>query len=168
MPRPAPWRSSSCDRRAMKRAAIFLVLILVLGGAGAAGWWFMLREPPAETAESAPPAEAGDAPRYVDVDPVTVPVFRDGRVVQHMSFVVVLQVDGEDQQRVVYKSMRRLTDAYIRELHVLLSRRFVWQDDDIVPLVRKRLMAASARVVGREVVAEVLVKGIKTRTPQPT
>ena len=152
----------------MKRAAIFLVLILFLGAAGGAGWWFMLREKPAETAEETPSQDEAARPIFVDVDPMTVPVIRDGRVAQHMSFVVVLQVDGEEELRVVYKSMRRLTDAYIKELHVLLSRRFVWQDDDIVPLVRKRLMAASARVVGREVVDEVLVKGIQSRTPQPT
>lgn len=152
----------------MKRAAIFLTLILVLAGGGVAGWWFMLREAPAETAEDAPRQEQGAGPMFVDVDPMTVPVIRDGRVVQHMSFVVVLQVESEEELRVVYKSMRRLTDAYIHELHVLLSRRFVWQDGDIVPVVRKRLMVASARVVGQDVVQEILVKGIQSRTPQPT
>jgi len=155
----------------MKRAAIFLVLILLLGAAGGAGWWFMLREQPAATAEEAeeaPPDDRAAGPKFIDVAPVTVPVIRDGRVVQHMSFVIALQVDGEEQLRAVYNSMRRLTDAYIKELHVLLSRRFVWQNDDIVPLVRKRLLAASAQVVGREVVAEVLIKGIQSRTPQPT
>ncbi len=67
----------------------------------------------------------------------------------------------------VTKSMRRLTDAYIKELHVLLARRFVWDDGDIVPLVRKRLMAASEQVMGSEAVKEVLVKGIQSRKPQP-
>ncbi len=151
----------------MKRVAIFLVLLLVLGGGGVAGWWFMLGRVPDQPGEEAQHQEPGAQPIFVDLDPVTVPVIRDGRVIQHMTFVVVLQVETEEERGLVTKSMRRLTDAYIKELHVLLARRFVWDDGDIVPLVRKRLMAASEQVMGPEAVKEVLVKGIQSRKPQP-
>jgi flagellar protein FliL len=151
----------------MKRVAIFFVLFLVLGGGGVAGWWFMLGRATGERDEAAQHQEQGPQPIFVDLDPVTVPVIRDGQVIQHMTFVVVLQVGTEAERGLVTKSMRRLTDAYIKELHVLLARRFAWEDGDIVPLVRKRLMAASERVMGPEAVEEVLVKGIQSRKPQP-
>lgn len=149
----------------MKRFMIISVLLLVLGGG--AGWWFMLREPPPETQEDAQEPEVS-ALLSVDVDPLTIPVIHDGRVVQHMSFLLVLNVNDEDELRIVYKAMRRLKDAYIKELHVLLSRRFIWENDDISPFVKKRLMAASERVVGQGVIEEVVLRALSTRKPQPT
>ena len=151
----------------MKRFLILSVILLVLGGGAGAAWWFLLREPPQDEEQTAELPEIADL-ISVDVDPLTVPVIRDGRVVQHMSFLVVLRVNDEDELRLVYKAMRRLTDAYIKELHVLLARRFVWEQDDIGPYVRKRLMVASERVVGPGIVEEVLLRGVSSREPRPT
>lgn len=150
----------------MKRFLILSVLLLALGGGGAA-WWFLMREPPSEGDQTAQLPEIADL-ISVDVDPLTVPVIRDGRVVQHMSFVVVLRVNDEEELRLVYKAMRHLKDAYIKELHVLLARRYVWEHEDIGPYVKKRLMVASERVVGPGVVEEVLLRGISSRQPRPT
>ena len=126
-----------------------------------------LRDAPAEVAGQDQDRDTLPEPYYVDVDPVTVPVIRDNRVVRHMGFAITLRVDSEEELRFVYKSLPALTDAYITELHGLLARRFVWDSGDVLPVVRKRLMAASNRVVGAGVVAEILIKGVQSRTPQP-
>lgn len=151
----------------MKRIVVLLSLALLLAGGGAAGWWLLLREAPDEAEQAAAQAAVSD-PSFVEVDRIMVPVVLGGRVQQLMSFLIVLEVANDDERRLVYKAMRQLKDAYIKELYVLLSRRYVWRQDDIIPIVKKRLLAASAHVMGGGIVRDIQLKGIESRVPQRT
>ena len=143
----------------MKRLVIILVLDFLLAGGGA-GWWFFLRDDDSAAEEAGVEPEPGM--NYVEVDPLNMPVIREGRVVRHMIVLLVLEVPEGDANRIVFRAMRRLKDAYIYELHTLFSRRFVWENDRLVDYVKRRVMAASEKVVGPDVVHSVLIRGIQT------
>jgi hypothetical protein len=53
--------------------------------------------------------------------------------------------------------MLRLKDAYLTELHALYSHRSVQDRADVVPLLNKRLLAVSERVLGPDIVKRILV-----------
>ena len=97
----------------MKRLVFVLVLVLLMAGGGGAAWWFLLRD----AGEAAEAAETGpaDVPEFVEIAPFTLPVMRAGRVEQLVKVIIVLEVPADGSIRIVYKSQRRLKDAYLSE-----------------------------------------------------
>jgi flagellar FliL protein len=148
----------------MKRLVILLVLILVLAGAGAGGWWFFLRDDGGVAEVEREPEPGMD---FVKVDPLSLPVIREGRVVRHVTVILTLEVPEGGANRVVFKSMRQLQDAYIHELHSLYSRRFAWEHNRLIHFVKRRILAASEKVLGPDIVHEVVVQGIETGAERP-
>ena len=147
----------------MKLLATVLVLVLLLGGGGGAAWWFLLRDA-GDAAEAAGPGPA-PIPEFVEIAPFTLPVMRAGRVEQLVKVIIVVEVPPDGSIRIVYKSQRRLKDAYLSELYKLFSRRFVWESGNLEYFVRRRLMVVSEVVVGPGVVQNILIHGIEAVSP---
>jgi hypothetical protein len=146
----------------MKRILVLVVLVLlVAGGGGGAAWWFLLREePPPEMAVRTEP----DAPTYIEFDPIVLPLIHEGQVTKHVTFRIVLEMNEADEDRVLL-AKRQLTDAFIQELHGLLALRFVREMGDPSPLMQRRLLVASDRLLGAGVVDRVNVSEFGRRTP---
>jgi len=145
----------------MIRILFFVLPLLLLGAGGGAAWWFYFRAPDAApTVEDRGPT----APLrlFVDFDPMVLPVIRNDKVVEHLTFTIIVEVATEDLQGQVKEATLRLKDAYRSELHALFSRRIIQERDNVVPLLNKRLKNASDRVLGEGVVNQVLVN-IMTR-----
>ena len=147
----------------MKKLVIILMAVLVLLGGGGAAWWFFLKEEEKPVAEEPPPPDPIPVPLFVDFDPLVVAVFRDGQVTQHLTFSIIVEVPTVDDKATVYAYRRRLIDAYYHQLHTLLSRRYVQQQADPVPLLRKRLFQETERVVGKGVVGNLLLSVLDSR-----
>lgn len=140
----------------MKRLLLVLVaLLIVLAGGGGAAWWFLFQKEPIDLATITAPSR--EVPLFVDFDPLVLPVMRDGRVTQHLTFTIVLEVKREYERLDIYEQMPRLKDAYLTELHALYSHRSVQDRKDAEPLLNKRLMAVSERVLGPDIVKRILV-----------
>ena len=118
----------------MKRLGILFVLVLLLAGGGAGGWWFLLRDAGEDADEAV--QEEEPTPDFVAIDPFKVPVMRNGRVLRLVSVIIVLDVKPDGSNRLVYRYMRRLKDAYLSELYSLLGRRFVWESGSRSPCAR--------------------------------
>lgn len=143
----------------MRRAFIFGSIGLLVAAAAGGASWLLLQGPGA--------VEHGQSARLPDVafhrlGPVVVPMFRSGRLIKHVTLEIALEVSAEDEQRVV-RSMARLRDAYLAELHGLFSFRFVQDHEYILPLIKRRLLAVSQREMGPGVVREVLVQLMEER-----
>ena len=141
-------------------SAAVLALVLLLAGGGAAAWWFLLRD----AGEAAGFGSAG-VPDFVEIAPFTLPVMRAGRVEQLVKVIIVVEVRSDGSNRIIYKSLRRLKDAYLSELYKLFSRRFVWESGNLEYFVRRRLMVVSEAVVGPGVVQNILIHGIEVVSP---
>jgi cyclic lactone autoinducer peptide len=130
-------------------------LLIVLAAGGGAAWWFLYQDEEIDLSAITETSRA--VPLFVDFDPLVLPVIRDGRVTQHLTFTIVLEVDRDYERLDIYKHMVRLKDAYLAELHALYSHRSVQDRVDVVPLLNKRLLAVSHRVLGPEIVKRVLI-----------
>ncbi len=149
----------------MKKLAILLVLLVLLGGAGGAGWWFFLREQPeAGSAEAVEEESLVRATRVIKLDPIILPVIREGQVMLHVTVVVVIELAEAvplSQLRVFSQPLR---DSMLSELHGMYAIRYVQERGYDLPMVRERLSEAAERVLGAGSVNRVMLEDVSKRS----
>jgi flagellar FliL protein len=140
----------------MKIVLIAVVALALLGGGGAA-YWFLLHE-------EADPEAAAEAefvpPIFVTVEPITVPIIRDGQLSHHVQVDITLEVSNEEARALVVEEMPRLRDAFIAQLHALLPLRRGTEEGFRADYYKPRLMQVSERIVGPGQVQAILIQGI--------
>jgi flagellar FliL protein len=130
----------------------------------------LLRGVVALLALSAPPALAVDRekgikgphvdgiPDFVDIQPIILPVIERNAVTRQVGIVVTLELAQGEHADVIEPKRRRLTDAFIRELHTL----YAWRSGDgrvaDEQLIKRRLLLVADAVLGQGIVHAVLVK----------
>ncbi|MBK1697935.1 flagellar basal body-associated FliL family protein [Rhodovibrio salinarum] len=154
----------------MVRILLFCVVVVLVAGGGTAGWWFGLRGEPfpfgsAQASEGNPAEESASTSSYVELDPMTFPVMRDGQVRELMTYVVQLEVPNEAAEESVRAREPAVRDAMLSELHGLYAYRFISDREDKMDLVKRRLLKAAQREVDADVQA-VLLKGFNRRPQQ--
>ncbi len=112
---------------------------------------------PTSWSASGPAPAPSDAPIFIPIDRITVAVFRDGEVAQHLTFILKLEVVDRNASGLVIEKMPRLTDAFMRDLHVLASAPNAATDGLDMALAKRRLMSTSVRILGPDVVRSVLI-----------
>jgi len=155
----------------MKRAVIAIAAIVLLAAGGGAGWWFFLRAgPPEEQAAATGEGEGGGegllTARFVDLEPMVLPILREGRVVKHLTIILSVELTKPTEKEKIAELAPRLRDSIFSELHGVYSFRHVQDAGYDVPVVKGRLVRAGERVIGSGGVKAVLVKAITVRTPQ--
>ena len=141
---------------------ILLPLLLLLGGGGAAAWYFFLRAP-AEGDKTATAAAAGEHKSeakavFVDVGEIIVPVYgRDGK-----DKLMVVRFELELGEVMSVEDVRyllpRLRDAYIGTLSTLAGRGELVEESQRNATIKHALKLASDRVLGSDVIKDVLVQ----------
>ncbi len=137
----------------MKIAIGLLVLVLLLGGGGYFGWTTHLSGDYVE-----PILAADDSPGYIELKTITVPFVRDGKFAHYVVLVVHIEVANETAMSKVKAYMPKLRDAFVSELHALAAVRPASQKLINVARVKARLLAGTERVLGPDVVRDVLVQ----------
>jgi flagellar protein FliL len=113
-------------------------------------------------ANEAPPSPAG--PAFVTLAPIVLPVFEGDAVKRQAGVLLSLELVEGKTVADVEPQRRRLVDAFIGDLYALFEQR---QDADRVidaPLIKERLGATAARILGPGVVREVLIQQAFERT----
>ncbi len=150
----------------MFRILLVCAVVLLVAGGGAAGWWFGLRGEPfpfaSAQASEGDPAGASPAVGFVELDPLTFPVMRDGQVRELVTYVVRLEVPDEAAEAAVKARAPAVRDAMLSELHGLYAYRFIHERADKMGLVKRRLRAAAQRASAADV-RSVLLKGLSNR-----
>jgi len=144
----------------MKRRLLLILplLLLLLAGAGAYALF--------GGGEAVAEVEVQDSPEpgvFVDLDTISLPVFRDGRVRRLIGLAITIEVaPGEDPERVA-AALPRIEDAYITELTMLLG--LDWPDGVSVDLevARQRLLERMRKVTGAKTVSRVLFRSVQER-----
>ncbi len=148
----------------MKKLAILLVLLLLLGGAGGAGWWFFLREQPeAGSAEAVAEESLVRATRVIKLDPIILPVIREGQVMLHVTVVVVIELTKAVPLTELRVFSQPLRDTMLSELHGMYAIRYVQERGYDLPMVRGRLSEAAERVLGAGSVNRVMLEDVSKR-----
>lgn len=128
------------------RVSRLLVALAVLAAAGA---------PLAHAAEEAP-IPGKDKLIGVRLDPLVVSIQRDGVVEKHIGFVIVLEVSDSAAQVKVQDLMPKLNDAFVFDINALASLPHAADNGIDSDALKRRLQASCARVLGPNVVKNIV------------
>ena len=104
--------------------------------------------------------------RYIEVEPIVLPVLREGKVAWHLTLIVVVELSEPMRIDVIPHVMPQLRDALLTELHSLFAFRYIQDRGTVTPAVKARLAVVSERVLGRDAVQSVLVQNAGKRSLQ--
>lgn len=125
---------------------------------------FLLSFSPAQAEEEKEAEDAG-APTilFVKMAPLILPVIDNHGITKTVSLVVAVEVDSQEKADQVTKFSPRLTDAYLSDLYGVFSHKA--PEGGVIPItyVKKRLNAMSGKILGEEVVSDVLVQVLQSR-----
>ena len=148
------------------RLLLIVVFVLMLAGGGVAGWWVWLRGGDLTELVGMGREEAEEQPHeplFYELEAFAVPILQEGRVTRILTLVISLEVEGASRFY-VSDHKRPLRDAIFSELHALMSLDTVRARGPTSELVRKRLRVVSNRILGGDLVQEVLVQAVQSRS----
>ena len=101
-----------------------------------------------------------DTTVFIDMDPLALPIFRGYRVAGTIQIQIKLETNNQNKAYEIKEKMPILTDAFIRDLHSFIPRLLKEKERVDVLIIKQRLQMVSDRVLGRDVVSNVLVQSI--------
>lgn len=160
---------------------LILVTALLLIAAGGAGGYFVFQktavasagaltevqkaEKQARELAAMKAKEQADLLRFVELDPIVLPIVDAQGVSQVVTLVISLEVIGDENAELASKMTPRLKDAYIQHLYGVLSRKASMEGGVIkVDDLKKRLTKVSAKVLGDHKVNNVLLQVVNQRS----
>jgi flagellar basal body-associated protein FliL len=145
----------------MKKLVLILLSLLVLGGGGAAAWYFLYAKPGSEAGIADADRHAQEAARqavFLDVGEVIVPVYSRDQESQLMVVKLQLELTDAMPPDQVRYLMPRLRDAYVGTLGTMAGRGELADESQRNAVIKHALQLASDRVLGRNVVKDVLLQ----------
>ncbi len=100
---------------------------------------------------------AGDT-EYYTLQAFNVPIVRDGRIARHVSLLITLETRGVTNKDKILEARKRLRDLFLRDLHAVMSIRRKDGRSFKTSVLKKRLMAVSKRVLGEDIVRDILIE----------
>ena len=100
---------------------------------------------------------AGDT-EYYTLQPFVVSIVRDGRVARHVSLLITLETRGLANKDKILEARKRLQHSFFRDLHGVMSVRRKDGKSFKTSVLKKRLMAVSKRVLGEDIVRDILIE----------
>ena len=101
-----------------------------------------------------------DATVFIDMDPLALPIFRGNRVAATIQIQIKLETNNEDKAEEIKEKMPILTDAFVRDLHSFIPRLLKVKERVDVLIIKQRLQMVSNKVLGKDMVSNVLVQSI--------
>lgn len=152
----------------MKKLVILLVVFLLLGGGSGAAWWFLMRAQPEGELAGISEEDATaliSMIRVLRLDPIVLPVIREGQVTLHITAVVVIELTEGLEREGLREISEPLRDAMLSALYGIYAVRYVQERGYDIPVVRQRLSLAAERVLGDGTVKSVWLQDITKRVP---
>jgi len=147
----------------MNRIVIIIIAIFVIAGAGGAIWYFFMQaDAPIEdqTGESKSSLEESE---FVDIENLSIPVIREGRVDRYILISVSLEMRDQDSKALGDEAFPRLKDAVFSQLYSYFSVQQSGQSGINVAQVKARLLWAAERAIGKGHVRQVIIQGAYER-----
>ena len=154
----------------MKKLVIIFTVVIMLAGATVSVLKTMELGPfaPAPVAEGEgqengkPAAKQSmeDPPRFIDVEPLNIPVFHEDRVAATVQIQLKLEAIGEENEEEIIRLMPRISDAFLRNMHAFIPRLLKKEERINVVIIKKRLQIISERLVGPNLINNILVQSV--------
>lgn len=145
----------------VRMIAIAVAIILMIAG-GAVGIMKQLEWGPfAPRAEPvAMPEAPTEAPRFIDMDPLVIPVFAEDRVIAAIQIQLKLETKGLANERHLNTIKPRIADAFLRELYSFIPRLVQKGSQLDVLAIKRRLQMVGDKVAGPGAISSVLVQSV--------
>ncbi|HAA93923.1 MAG TPA: hypothetical protein DCS82_01080 [Rhodospirillaceae bacterium] len=111
----------------------------------------------AEDKKGAPEAPV-DKPEFIEMDSLTVPVIRGGKVEKYVLIKVTLEMVDSSAKSLAVRSFPRLKDAFYRALYDYFGFQRPGTKGINVRIVKARLLRAGARAIGKNKIKAVLIQ----------
>jgi flagellar FliL protein len=137
-----------------KKLLIFgaLGVLLLAGGGGAAYFFLFAGKKEAEPAAAQPAAP----PVFVQLDPLSVPLPREGKPPLYHFVTLTLQTTELDKPKLV-EMMPRLRDAFLRDLNANSVGRNDGSGELDLDLLKRRILKLTEQVMGGPIATDVLI-----------
>ncbi|MEQ8356820.1 MAG: hypothetical protein RH942_14855 [Kiloniellaceae bacterium] len=144
---------------------IVVAFILLLGGGGAA-WWFLMGSGAERTTELIAEISKPE-PVYLPVAPdLVISLIQEGEVTHHVTMKLTLLLNDEYDAGMTIQNMARLRDAFLTELHSLFALRLVRGAGFESDLVKQRLLDVCERLLGKDVVGDIILREVERKQPR--
>lgn len=111
-----------------------------------------------KAAEKNRPRDRLPTARFYTMKPFTLPLMEDGRVIEHFTLVVALELADEDMRSKVYHLTPRLRDAMYRLLFQMVTFRLKGSGLPPVDIFKRNLTKVVEKLAGPELVTSLLVQ----------
>ncbi len=108
-------------------------------------------------------ASAEPVPFFARLDPITITVLKEGMVSEHITYVLILDIKGEDKLEYIDKMEPVLRSKIVNYLHEIASNRTRNYLTDF-DFLKKRIKTICNNVLGEELINEVLFRAKNTRS----
>ena len=147
----------------MKIVIVVVGLLLVILGGGVAAMRALEIGPFATGAvdtEAVAEAPRLEPPRFINVEPIVVPVFIGDAVGAQIQVTVKLEAVGAENESKINKLLPRLNDAFYKDLYAFIPR-LLREDDRLnVFVLRKRMQLIADKVAGPGIIDGVLIQSV--------
>lgn len=152
----------------MKPVAIAVLGVLFLLAVGGGAYFYMTQPSQAkdghDVAELEKHEEAANDVFFIELAPLILSVVDSRGASQVVSLVVSVEVDSQVKADTVNKYAPRLTDAFLSDLYGTFSHKASASNGGIpVTYLKQRLNAVSSKVLGEDVVSDVLLQVLQHR-----
>ncbi len=145
----------------MRRLIFLLILLPFLVGGGIGGYLYYFQNEPEAGPPPLPPAPVL---LFTSLTPMTVSMLGSDKAEQLVTLRIVLEIPNAAALDRIQAMQPRLQNALTETLYTALSDPTVQSNSVIdLPRLRRRLLAACDRTMGRGIVAQVLIHGITQR-----
>ena len=147
----------------MNRIVIIIIAIFVIAGAGGAIWYFFMQADAPIEDQSGENKSSFEESEFVDIENLSIPVIREGRVDRYILISVSLEMRDQDSKALGDEAFPRLKDAVFSQLYSYFSVQQSGQSGINVAQVKARLLWAAERAIGKGHVRQVIIQGAYER-----
>ena len=147
----------------MNRIVIIIIAIFVIAGAGGAIWYFFMQADAPIEDQTGENKSSFEESEFVDIENLSIPVIREGRVDRYILISVSLEMRDQDSKALGDEAFPRLKDAVFSQLYSYFSVQQSGQSGINVAQVKARLLWAAERAIGKGHVRQVIIQGAYER-----
>lgn len=153
--------------------------LMLIGAGGAGGYFFFQKQAIASLGDADQQAledkkardtkrilakEEAASLRFVELDPIILPIIDTTGVTQVVTLIVSLEVNGDANADYAKQLSPRLKDAYIQDMYGVLNRKAAMEGGIVkVDQLKERLNRISTQVLGENKVNTVLLQVVNQR-----
>jgi hypothetical protein len=148
----------------MVRVVTIVVAVILMIVGGTVGIMKQLEmgpfAPDNGVADQTAAADPAEPPRFLDMDPLIIPLFAGDTVAGRVQIQIKLETKGAENEEFLTHVMPRLSDAFLRELYAYLPRVIRKQGNIDVFLIKRRLQLVADKTAGEGRIDNILIQSV--------